>query len=190
MLVIIVVALAALALFTALTAATLLHRRARALASDTASLDDQAVQRIRQQKPSFTMTTTRHLNADAHKIFTALQQGAFSWLPLTTGITYPTPDRGVGATRTFTTYFFSATEQVVTNDPDNHLSTVAIRTSIPLLLTTYTQDFTLTPDASGTTITWTLTARPALFAFFPLSWTAPFLRPFTRYALSRIATHL
>ncbi|MEU0538351.1 SRPBCC family protein [Nocardia sp. NPDC005978] len=187
---VVLLALASLALFTGSTAASMLHRRAGIVRDTVLPLCRDDLKPLLRQTHSFRVTTRHHFAAEPSRVYAALEQGAFSWLPLTAGISYPTPARGVGAARSFSTYLFAATEQVLSDNPSEHLSTIGFRTSIPLLVHSYRQDYQLVPDATGTTVTWTLRGRPGILAFVPLRWTAPLVRPFTRLALARLSSRL
>ncbi|WP_433672960.1 SRPBCC family protein [Nocardia sp. CA-136227] len=128
------------------------------------------------------------MNAPAATVFANLERGAFAGLPALAVATYPTTDRGAGTSRTAHNYVFAALEQVIDHHPDEHLHIAGVHTSISLLVDSYAQEYRLTPSANGTRIEWTISGRPGILASFPLTWTAPFIRPFARPALRRSAT--
>ncbi|RDI45262.1 SRPBCC family protein [Nocardia mexicana] len=180
-----VVALAVLAGLIAVAVLVVLRRRTRTLLSHKATpLPDRDLEAILTARPTFAMTTTCHLHAPPQRVWNALEDGAFSWLPFINGIRYTGSDRGVGALRKLDTPLFAADEQVTHCRPHQRLTAVGIGTSIPLFAKSYVQDFELTPTSDGgTDLAWTVSGRPAVFAFLPLSWTALFIRPFARVAL-------
>ncbi|WP_169810888.1 SRPBCC family protein [Nocardia amikacinitolerans] len=185
------VGLAVLAAVAAAVTAIILRRRCRRLLADElAPLSGRAVDEMAERKPTFTMTTTARFAASPDRIWGGLEEGAFSWMPFIPGVRYPHAERGIGTVRKLDTVFFAADEQVLHHDPGRRLTVVGIRTSIPLFVQSYVADFRLEQSGGGTEVIWTVGGRPALFAFVPLSWTAPLIRPFARVVLQRLATRI
>ncbi|RBO89443.1 SRPBCC family protein [Nocardia puris] len=186
------VAAAFVAALVALVTALVLRRRAqRVVRNEIAPFPDRTVAELAELRPTFTMTTDVHLDSPPERIWTALEEGAFSWIPFIPGIHYRGADRTPGAVRTLDAVFFAADEQVLRREEHRRLTVVGIRTSVPLFVQSYVADFRLTATSDGgTDLSWTVGGRPALFAFLPLSWTAPFIRPFAKVVLRRLTTAL
>ncbi|WP_280235687.1 SRPBCC family protein [Nocardia cyriacigeorgica] len=191
-LVIIAAVLVVLGALAGLIALVVLRARARKLLSVDAEPEPESLIRtLRSRSPSFEMTLTRRFDAAPERVYNALCDGAFSWFPLINGIRYQSTDRGVGAVRTLDALLFASLEQVTHAEPGRRLTVVGVRTSVPLAVLTYQQDFRLrSVDGAGTEVSWTVGGRPAIFAFLPLSWAAPFVRPFARFALGRLSTRV
>ncbi|MEV6392778.1 SRPBCC family protein [Nocardia xishanensis] len=187
-----VVALAFLAAVAALVTAIVLRRLSRRLLADTHTpLPGSVVDEIAGRRPTFTMTTTAHFAASPERVWGMLEEGAFSWMPFIPGVRYPHTNRGAGTVRKLDTVFFAADEQVLHHDPARRLTVVGIRTSVPLFVKSYVADFRLEQaQDGGTDVAWTVGGRPALFAFVPLSWTGPLIRPFARVVLQQLSTRL
>ncbi|MBW0271641.1 hypothetical protein ATM97_12860 [Nocardia sp. MH4] len=166
------------------------RRAARLLGTEIPPVDDQAILLIETRRPTFRMTVEQHFPALPWEVWSALEDGAFTWIPMIEGVTYRDQRRGPGTVRTLDGIVFAAAEQVTRRDPHTWLSVAGIKTSIPLLIESYTMDFDLTETSDGTTVLrWTIAGRPAIFAFLRLSWTALFLRPFVRVVLGRWANY-
>ncbi|MFE3543738.1 SRPBCC family protein [Nocardia sp. NPDC059177] len=168
-----------------------LQRRAtRLLDAEIPPVDDQVIRVLADRRPTFQMSVDQHFAATPWEVWGALEDGAFTWIPFIDGVTYRGPDRGEGTVRTLDAIVFAAAEQVTHRDPQTRLTVAGIRTSVPLLVQSYTMDFELTETPDGTTVLrWTVAGRPAIFAFVPLSWTAFFVRPFVRVVLGRWANY-
>ncbi|WP_336087295.1 SRPBCC family protein [Nocardia sp. SSK8] len=186
-------ALGALVLAAAggLAALLVLQRLAtRLLDAEIPPVDAAVVREIEAKRPSFRMSVDQHVPATPWEVWAALEDGAFTWVPFVDGVTYRGPDRDPGAVRTLDAIVFAAAEQVTRRDPRTRLTVAAIRTSVPLLVRSYTMDFALTETTDGTTVLrWTVAGRPGIFAFVPLSWTAVFVCPFVRVVLGRWANY-
>lgn len=191
-LVIIVAVLVVLGAIAGLIALVVLRARARKLLSTRAEPESETVLRtLLARRPTFEMTAVCRFDAPPDRVYDALTEGAFSWFPLINGIRYQGTDRGVGALRTLDALLFASVEQVTHAEPGRRLTVAGIRTSVPLAVLTYRQDFRLAPTANGgTEVSWTVGGRPAIFAFLPASWAAPFVRPFARFALGRLSTRV
>ncbi|NEW29498.1 SRPBCC family protein [Nocardia cyriacigeorgica] len=191
-LVIIAAVLVAVGAIAGLIALIVLRARARKLLSAEIEPESETLLRtLRSRRPTFEMTVVRRFEAPTERVYDALGEGAFSWFPLIGGVRYQGRERGVGAVRTLDALLFAAAEQVVRAEPGRRLTVVGVRTSVPLVVLTYQQDFRLEPTADGgTEVSWTVGGRPAIFAFLPASWAAPFVRPFARFALGRLSTRV
>ncbi|MGW6725703.1 SRPBCC family protein [Nocardia sp. NPDC055029] len=166
------------------------RRAARLLGADISPVDDHAIRLIESRRPTFQMSVEQHFAAMPWEVWSALEDGAFTWIPMIDGVTYRDQERGPGTVRTLDAIVFAAAEQVTRCDPHTRLSVAAIKTSIPLLVKSYTMDFQLTETPEGATVLrWTIAGRPAVFAFIGLSWTAFFIRPFVRVVLGRWANY-
>ncbi|TLF73563.1 SRPBCC family protein [Nocardia cyriacigeorgica] len=175
-----------------LIALAILRARVRKLLSARAEPESETLlDTLQSRRPTFEMTVVCRFHAPPERIYDALGEGAFSWFPLINGIRYQRGERGVGAMRTLDALLFAAVEQVTRAEPGRRLTVVGVRTSVPLVVLTYQQDFRLEPTADGgTDVSWTVGGRPAIFAFLPASWVAPFVRPFARFALGRLSTRV
>ncbi|BDU05072.1 SRPBCC family protein [Nocardia cyriacigeorgica] len=175
-----------------LIALVVLRVRARKLLSTTTEPESESLLRtLQSRRPTFEMTVVCRFDAPPERVYDALGEGAFSWLPLINGMRYQGSERGVGAMRTLDALLFASVEQVTRAEPGRRLTVVGVRTSVPLVVLTYQQDFRLEPTADGgTDVAWTVGGRPAIFAFLPASWAAPFVRPFARFALGRLSTRV
>ncbi|MFD5177638.1 SRPBCC family protein [Nocardia sp. NPDC058379] len=168
-----------------------LQRRAvRLRATEIAPVDDPTIRLLESRRPTFQMTVEQYFPAMPWEVWSALEDGAFTWIPMIDGVSYRDQARGPGTVRTLDAIVFAAAEQVTRRDPHTRLSVAAVKTSIPLFVESYTMDFQLTETPDGATLLrWTIAGRPAVFAFVPLSWTAPFLRPFVQVVLGRWANY-
>jgi uncharacterized protein YndB with AHSA1/START domain len=90
----------------------------------------------------------------------------------------PAPD-GVGAVRRFTAFGMGSREEVVAWEPPHHLG-YTILSGFPVR--NYRSDVVLTPNGTGTTVTW----RGTYDERFP--GTGPLLDPFLRSLMRRFAT--
>ncbi|MFD6397506.1 SRPBCC family protein [Nocardia sp. NPDC060249] len=166
------------------------RRAARLLGAETPPVGDHAIRLIESRRPTFQMSVEQDFAAMPWEVWSALEDGAFTWIPMIDGVTYRDLDRGPGTVRTLDAIVFAAAEQITRRDPHTRLSVAGIETSIPLLVKSYTMDFHLSQTPEGTTVLrWTIAGRPAVFAFLRLSWTAFFIRPFVRVVLARWANY-
>lgn len=164
------------------------RRAARLLGAATPPADDRTIRLLESRRQTFQMSGEQYFAAMPWQVWSALEEGACTWIPMIGGVTYRDHDRGPGTVRTLDAIVFAAAEQVTRRDSCTRLSVVGIETSIPLLVKSYTMDFRLTETSAGATVLrWTIAGRPAVFAFVPLSWTAVFIRPFVQVVLRRWA---
>ncbi|MFI5499533.1 hypothetical protein ACIA5E_10755 [Nocardia asteroides] len=166
------------------------RRAARLLGAEIPPVDDPTIRLLESRRPTFQMSVEQYFAAVPWEVWSALEDGAFTWIPMIDGVTYRDQERGPGTVRTLDAIVFAAAEQVTRREPHTRLSVAAVKTSIPLLVESYTMDFQLTETPEGATVLrWTIAGRPAVFAFVPLSWTAFIVRPFVRVVLGRWANY-
>lgn len=149
------------------------------------------VDQFLREDASFVVTAELEFPYPPHKVWDALQlNGTFSWIPLINGIRYRDDYRREGAIRTFDGLLVAAEERVVIMAPGTRLSVTGTKVSVPVLIKSLVEDYTLLETPAGTKLTWTIAFLPRFGAFLPLRWTAPFVRPFATLAIKGLAARV
>ncbi|GAB20114.1 hypothetical protein GOEFS_106_00100 [Gordonia effusa NBRC 100432] len=142
-------------------------------------------------KASFVVSSERTFNHTPDKVWAALNSnGVFSWIPLIDGIRYTSDSRGVGAARLFDGKLVAAAEEVTRWDENQRLTVQGTRTSVPIVIKSFAEEYVLTPTGSGTTVTWTIAAQPKFGGILPLKLAAPFIRPFMKAGIRGLETRV
>ncbi|ADG98498.1 Polyketide cyclase/dehydrase [Segniliparus rotundus DSM 44985] len=148
-------------------------------------VDRPDVDRYFAKRAMFSTTVRLVLPLGPEKVWRALMADEFlSWLPTVRGHTYRSDSREEGARRTLRTFFVALEEQFVVVEPEKTLVYSIIGSSLPGLRD-LTERFVLEPVADGgTQLEWTTGFSLVLLWWLPVRWTAPFVRPFLKLALS------
>ncbi|MFF2551513.1 SRPBCC family protein [Nocardia sp. NPDC058058] len=158
---------------------------------ETSPLTSAQIDEYLDDKGTFTVTATREFAVPPAKLWDALQlNGTFSWLPLVNGVRYHDEYRREGALRTIDCTLFAVRERVVIMTPGQRLTVSGTGISVPIAVKSCAEDYRLTATATGTELAWTIAFRPRIGSFLPLRWAAPFVRPFTTFALRGLASRL
>lgn len=158
---------------------------------DVQPITAEFVDQFLKEGASFVVTAEREFPYPPPKVWDALQlNGTFSWIPLINGVRYRDEYRREGAIRTFDGLLVAAEERVVTMAPGKRLSVTATKVSVPVLVKSFVEDYTLTETPAGTKLTWTIAFRPRFGAFLPLRWAAPFIRPFATIGIKGLAARI
>lgn len=142
-----------------------------------------------QSEASFAVSATRDFPNPPEQVFAALLDERFqSSIPFSKGVDYGgTRARSVGTKRAYVNIFGVIAEQIIVNEPGQRLGITITSCSIPLLLRSAAEDFTLAPaPAGGTRLTWQVGGTPMWVGWLPLRLLAPFVRPVTKWQLGRL----
>ncbi|MFF2551218.1 SRPBCC family protein [Nocardia sp. NPDC058058] len=179
------------AMLAVIIPAALLRRARRLIESDIPPVDEQVLTEFEAVRPTFTMTVVNQFAAPPDRVWSVLENEAFSWIPMMDGVRYADTARTPGTVRKLGLLFFAAAEQVTRRVPNARLSVIGIHTSVPPVVKFYTVDYQLRETSEGgTELTWTIAGRPALLSFIPLSWAAVFVRPFARIIMDQLQSRL
>ncbi|MGL6235239.1 MAG: SRPBCC family protein [Segniliparus sp.] len=148
-------------------------------------VDEQDLDQYFAKRATFSTTVRMELPLGPGKVWKALCDERFlSWLPTVRGHKYRSDSRDAGARRTLLSVFCALEEQFIVVEPEKTLVYSVIGSSWPGLRDV-TERFTLEPiPGGGTLLEWTTGASPILVWWLPARWTAPFVRPFLKLALS------
>lgn len=79
----------------------------------------------------------------------------------------------------------ASTSHVVEQTPQNGLIATGSGISIPLAIKSFAEQWSVTQNGTGSTLTYTVAVAPRFIGFLPLRWTAVFAKPFIRFGVRR-----
>ncbi|RIT40445.1 SRPBCC family protein [Mycobacteroides abscessus] len=122
---------------------------------------------------SWAATASVELPGDAEHVWQKLSAGRYlDVVPFVTGPTINDKDLSYRAV------LIALSERIVRSVPYEEIIAVGTGLSIPLLLKSFGERWTITENDKGVTVQWTVAFTPQWIGWFPMRWTAFVVRPF------------